>query len=131
MATFVRTFRRKRPRASAAALLLALAACTEPVTEVIPTRTPTADDAVYTAAGRYPAQRAGILIAQNAALQQGRALCEGQGRRFRPLGSIAGEDPETGEAIYAVRFRCLAVRATSAPLPSRAPDPSPSDGGQM
>jgi len=127
MGLAVRTSWQKFFGAWQAVLLLALAACAEPVTEV----TPTADDTVYTAAGKFPAQHAGILIAQNAALQQGRALCEGQGRRFRPLGSVAGEDPSTGEAIYAVRFRCLAARATQAPLPSRVPDPTPPNDGQM
>jgi len=84
---------------------------------------------VFTVSGRYPARRSGILIAQNAALQEGRAMCETQGKRFRPIGSIAGEDPDTGEAVYAVRFRCLAARGSmpAAPQPTRGPDA----GGQM
>jgi len=127
MPQIVRTSWLKPSRAWRLVLLLGLGACAEPVTEIVPT----ADDTVYTAASKYPAQRSGILIAQNAALQQGRAMCEGQGRRFRPLGSIAGEDPMTGEAVYAVRFRCLAARASQAPLPSRAPDPAPPEGGSM
>ncbi len=68
----------------------------------------------FTALGRYPARRSGILIAQNAALQEGRAVCRAQGLRFRPLGSVASEDPATGEAVYAVRFRCLASRRAQA-----------------
>jgi len=76
---------------------------------------------VHTVMGRYPARRSGILIAQNAALQEGRAMCETQGRRFRPVGSVAGEDPSTGEAVYAVRFRCLPPRRAQAELPGVVP----------
>lgn len=74
----------------------------------------------YTVLGRYPARRSGILIAQNAALQEGRAMCTAKGLRFRPLGSVAGEDPATGEAVYAVRFRCLA-RPRLPPIVTPAP----------
>ena len=113
------------------ATLLALAACATPTTDV----QPTTEDAVYTASGRYPAERAGVLIAQNAALRDGRSLCEQQGKRFRPLASVVGEDPASGEAVYAVRFRCiarLASRPTLAPLPSREPTTSgPAAGGRL
>jgi len=80
-----------------------------------------ADDITYTASGRYPAPRGGILIAQSAALQEGRAMCENQGRRFRPLASAAGENPATGDAVYAVRFRCLVASAAPRLQPSRRP----------
>jgi hypothetical protein len=76
---------------------------------------------VHTVSGRFPARRHGILIAQNAALEKGRAMCQEQGKRFRPLGSVAGEDPGTGEAVYAVRFRCLPARGTLAPAPAPGP----------
>ena len=99
-------------------MLLALAACATPVTKV----EPTTNDTVYTASGRYPAGHSGILIAQNAALTEGRGVCDKQNRRFRPLVSVAGEDPETGEAVYAVRFRCVLGRALQAPLPGAGPD---------
>ncbi len=106
------------------ALALALSACATPSTEVQEAR-PGAEDAVYTASGRYPASRGGILVAQNAALTEGRELCTKQGKRFRPLASVAGEDPATGEAVYAVRFRCFVRPGVPppimAPLPSREP----------
>jgi len=102
------------------ALLFALAGCATPVTKI----EPTPDDTVYTASGRYPANGTGILVAQNAALTEGRQLCEKHGRRFRPLASIAGEDGETGEAVYAVRFRCILGRTLQAPLPSAEPGAS-------
>lgn len=76
-----------------------------------------------TVLGRHPAARHGILIAQNAALQEGRAICQAQGLRFRPLGSVAGEDPESGDAIYAVRFRCLPGRRAQAERPAPAANP--------
>ena len=47
----------------------------------------------HTVRSRYPARRSGILIAQNAALSEGRTMCQSQGLRFRPVGSVAGEDP--------------------------------------
>ena len=68
----------------------------------------------HTVLSRYPARRSGILIAQNAALSEGRTLCQSQRLRFRPLGSVAGEDPSTGDAVYAVRFRCLPSRRAQA-----------------
>lgn len=71
----------------------------------------------HTVLGRYPAARHGILIAQNAALSEGRAMCQAQGLRFRPIGSVAGEDPATGEAVYAVRFRCVPGRRAQAERP--------------
>lgn len=103
-------------------LLLGLAACATPTTDI----TPTTDDAVYTASGRFPAARAGILVAQNAALSEGREICEKQGKRFRALASIAGEDPATGEAIYAVRFRCFVRPGISPPIMAPVMPPGPS-----
>ena len=112
-------------------LLAALAACATPTTDV----QSTTEEAVYTASGRYPAERAGILIAQNAALRNGRGVCEQQGKRFRPLGSVAGQDPSTGEAIFAVRFRCTTGRTTLPPTlaPNLPPLPSrdPRAGGSL
>jgi len=117
------------PAALLGLLVLALAACATPTTEVV--RPPPTDaEALYTASGRYPAARGGILIAQNAALSEGRALCEQQGRRFRPLGSLAGEDASTGEAVYAVRFRC-AARPGSPPIVAPSPLRGPSVDGRM
>lgn len=108
--------------------LLAFAGCAaQPVTEVKPTR----DETVYTAAGRYPAEHAGILIAQNAALEEGRSVCEGQGRRFRQLGSVAGEDAATGEAIYAVRFRCIARPGPPPPIVAPLPERQPTTDRRM
>lgn len=107
--------------------LLGLAACATPGTDI----TPTADDAVYTASGRYPAARGGILVAQNAALSEGRGICEKQGKRFRTLASIAGEDPATGEAIYAVRFRCFVRPGAQTPIIAPLPERVPAAGGRM
>ena len=101
-------------------LLLGLGACATPVTKI----EPTPDDTVYTASGRYPAKNNGILIAQIAALTEGRAVCENKQRRFRPLASVAGEDAESGEAFFFVRFRCILGRVLQAPLPGGAPGTS-------
>jgi len=101
-------------------LLLGLAACATPVTKI----EPTPDETVYTASGRYPADHNGNLIAQIAALTEGRAVCENKNRRFRPLASIAGEDGESGEAFFLVRFRCVLGRMMQAPLPGPSPDAS-------
>jgi len=95
-------------------VLAGLAGCTAQTEVVETTDLPN----VHTVMGRYPARRSGILIAQNAALQEGRAMCEAQGLRFRPMGSVAGEDAATGEAVYAVRFRCLPPRRAQVELPS-------------
>jgi len=92
---------------------------------------PTAEDATYTASGRYPAPRGGILIAQSAALQEGRAMCENQGRRFRQIASAAGENPATGDAVYAVRFRCVVAGAAQHQQPSRSPDTPPGTNGDL
>jgi len=108
-------------------MLLAMNGCATPTTEV----QPTTSEAVYTASGRYPAAHSGILIAQNAALRDGREMCEQQGKRFRPLGSIAGEDPATGEAVYAVRFRCLARPGNTPPIVAPLPEREPSTDGRM
>lgn len=105
-------------------LLLGLTACATPTTDI----TRTADDAVYTASGRFPAARAGILVAQNAALSEGRGICEKQGKRFRALASIAGEDPATGEAIYAVRFRCFVRPGAMPPIMAPVMPPNAPSG---
>ncbi len=109
------------------AALLGLAACAEPETEI----KPSADDAVYTASGRYPAAHSGILVAQNAALTEGRGVCERQGKRFRPLASVAGEDPATGDAVYAVRFRCYVRPGMQPPIVGPLPSREPATKGRM
>ena len=101
-----------------ALLALLLGACATPSTDI---QIGGIDDAVYTAAGRFPAARSGILIAQNAALRDGRGICEQENKRFRPLSSLAGEDPATGEAVYAVRFRCVARRGAAPPIVTPQP----------
>lgn len=112
-----------------AMVLAGLAGCAAQ-TEVV--EAPAEMPDIHTVMGRYPARRSGILIAQNAALQEGRAMCETQGRRFRPVGSIAGEDPSTGEAVYAMRFRCLPPRRAQAGTPPDTPRPgAPRPGAQM
>ena len=108
------------PLAGLGLVLLGLGACATPVTKV----EPTPDDTVYTASGSYPADNNGILIAQSAALSEGRQVCEAGKRRFRPLASIAGEDPATGDAFFMVRFRCVLSRMLQAPLPDATPDAS-------
>jgi hypothetical protein len=116
------------------AVLLGLAGCgasTEVVQAPDSKDTP-AQSETHTVMGRYPARRSGILIAQNAALQQGRAMCSAKGLRFRSLGAVAGEDPATGEAVYAVRFRCL-ERPRLPPIvtPSPTPGQTPAPQGRM
>lgn len=120
-----------RPIALLGGFLLSLAACATPTTDI----TPTTDDAIYTASGRFPAARSGILVAQNAALSEGREICEKKGKRFRSLASIAGEDPATGEAIYAVRFRCFVrpgiPQPIMAPVMPSGPSRNPSADQRM
>ena len=108
-------------------MLLVLTACATPTTEI----KPSTDDAVYTASGRFPAARGGLLVAQNAALTEGRSICVNQGKRFRTLASIAGEDPATGEAIYAVRFRCFLRPASPPPMMAPLPSPNPATDRRM
>ena len=121
-------FRPYRPIAFPGALLLTLAACAMPTTEV---QQPSTEDSVYTASGRFPAARGGILVAQSAALVEGRDICAKQGKRFRALASIAGEDPATGEAIYAVRFRCFVRPAAQPPIVAPLPSPEPTTDRRM
>lgn len=116
-----------RPAALLGMGLLALTGCATPTTEI----QPSTDDAVYTASGRFPAARGGILVAQSAALTEGRDICAKQGKRFRALASIAGEDPATGEAIYAVRFRCFVRPGAATPIIAPLPDRQPGTDQRM
>jgi hypothetical protein len=66
---------------------------------------------LYTISGHYPAANGGVLIAQNTALDDARAFCQQQGRRFDAVSDAAGHAAGGMEATYSVQFRCLAESA--------------------
>ncbi len=78
----------------------------------------------YLATGRSRAGDAGVLIAQNAALQDARTFCEAQGRRFIALADRVSQEPFSNQVTYTVRFRCPAPGSPELPHPAvnRAPD---------
>jgi hypothetical protein len=61
----------------------------------------------YTVSERYPAERAGVLIAQNVALSQARDFCRAHGGEFLAVANHVGHVAATDEATYTVDFRCL------------------------
>jgi hypothetical protein len=65
---------------------------------------------VYAISGAYPAANGGVLIAQNTALDDARAFCQQQGRRFHAVADATGRSVG-GSATYTVQFRCLAESA--------------------
>lgn len=68
---------------------------------------------------------AGILIAQNKALEQARAFCGARGQEFRQLGAGVGDARANVEATYTVRFMCFDRKAPDISRPTYivAPDP--------
>jgi len=72
----------------------------------------------YTASGRSRAGNAGVLIAQSAALQNARAFCESQGRRFIELADRVSHEPLSDQVTYSVRFRCPAPGSPELPHPA-------------
>lgn len=60
----------------------------------------------YTVTGRSSSGDAGVLIAQNAALQDARAFCMAQGRRFLAVGDHVAQEPFSDRVSYTVQFRC-------------------------
>jgi len=78
----------------------------------------------YMATGRSRDGNAGVLIAQNAALQDARTFCEAQGRRFIALADRVSQEPLSDQVTYTVRFRCPSPGSPELPHPAvnRAPD---------
>jgi len=85
---------------------------------------PVAGSDAYTVTTRGPRGSAGVLIAQHAALEDARAFCNAQGRRFRSLGSSVEREPFSSQLAYTVRFRCPAPGAPELERPTvnQAPD---------
>jgi hypothetical protein len=78
----------------------------------------------YMASGRSRGGNSGVLIAQSAALQDARAFCEAQGRRFMALADRVAQAPYSDQVTYTVRFRCPSPGSPELPRPAvnRAPD---------
>ena len=78
-----------------------------------------ADD-TYAVSGRFTSSVAGLLIAQNAALDQAQTFCHDKGLRFAQL----QDQVQPGDATYTVRFRCLASSdpRVQRPTVNQAPD---------
>jgi putative hemolysin len=83
----------------AAAMGALMAGCS-----VQPTVQPQADD-TYAVSGHYAATTTGLLVAQNAALDEAESFCHEKGLRFHQL----QDQVRPGDATYTVRFRCLAA----------------------
>lgn len=108
---------------AAFALLALCSGCgSEPVVEGAGVRESGQDS--YLASGRSRAGNAGVLIAQSAALQNARAFCESQGRRFIALADRVSPEPLSDQVTYSVRFRCPPPGSPELPHPAvnRAPD---------
>lgn len=72
----------------------------------------------YMASSRTRAGNAGVLIAQSAALQNARAFCESQGRRFIELADGVSQEPLSNQVTYSVRFRCPVPGSPELPHPA-------------
>ncbi len=83
-----------------------------------------AGDEGYTVKARSPESSAGILLTQNAALQNARAFCAAQGRRFLALQSGVGEEGFPRDLTYTVHFRCVDAGSPllQRPTVDQAPD---------
>ncbi len=77
----------------------------------------------YVLSARGPSGHAGVLLAQSAALQDARAYCSGQGRRFLSLGDEVSDPAFASGVTYTVRFRCPAPGDPELPRPTvQTPD---------
>jgi len=78
-----------------------------------------ADD-TYAVSGRFTTSVSGLLIAQNAALDEAQSFCRDKGLRFHQL----QDQVRPGDATYTVRFRCLAATdpRVQRPTVNQAPD---------
>ena len=79
---------------------------------------------LYAVSGRSAAGEGGILLAQSAALQDARAFCTSQGRRFAPVSDHVSEGAFSSDVTYTVRFRCPPPGSPDLPRPmvNEAPD---------
>ena len=77
-------------------------------------------DNIYAVSGRFTSSVPGLLIAQNAALDEAQAFCREKGLRFSQL----QDQVQPGDATYTVRFRCLAATdpRVQRPTVNEAPD---------
>jgi hypothetical protein len=61
---------------------------------------------------------AGLLIAQNTALSDGRAFCAQQGRRFLSIGDQIEREMLADRVTFTVRFRCPEPGSPDLPRPT-------------
>ncbi len=66
---------------------------------------------------RAPASDTGLLLVQNAALEEARAFCTSRGKRFESLGDQVGTDTFSNGLTYSVRFRCPDPGSPELPRP--------------
>ncbi len=78
----------------------------------------------YVVNARAPGGNAGLLLAQNTALEEARAFCTARGKRFLSLGDRVGEEAFSTGITYSVRFSCPEPGSPALPRPmvNQSPD---------
>jgi len=72
----------------------------------------------YVVNARAPGGNAGLLIAQNAALEEARGFCTARGKRFLSLGDRVSEETFSTGVTYSVRFSCPEPGSPALPQPT-------------